>query len=121
MERAIWATNISENIASRQIFSPIQDLWENVIENIKISFFPHCEITIDEQLFPCRCAFIHVEYMPQKPSKFGIKFWLPSDVMTSYGLKAIPYLSKEDRPGDIGVAEHVVRTLVEPYLKTGLK
>ena len=31
--------------------------------------------------------------------------------MTSYVLKAIPYLGKEDRPVDVGVAEHVVMTL----------
>ena len=58
--------------------------------------------------------------MPQKPSKFGIKFWLLCDVMTSYVLKAIPYLGKEDCPNDVGVAEHEVMTLMELYLKTGL-
>ena len=56
--------------------------------------------------------------MPQKPSKFGIKFWLFYDVMTSYVLKATPYLGKEDRPNDVGVAEHEVMTFMEPYLKT---
>ena len=87
-------------------FSSCRDLWENVLENIKVNFFPYCEVTIDEQLFPCRCAFI--QYIPQKPSKFGIKFWLLCDVMIPCSLKAIPNISEEGGSGDVGVAEHVV-------------
>ena len=89
-------------------------------ENIEKSFFSHCEVTIDGQLFPCRCRCAFIQYMPQKPSKFGIKFWLLSGVMTFYVLKAVPCLGKEGFPNDVGVAEDVVMTLMEPYLKTGL-
>ena len=32
----------------------------------------------------------------------------------------MPYLGKEDRPDDVGVAEHVVLTLKDPYHKTSL-
>ena len=88
--------------------------------NIQKCFFPHGEVAVDEQLFPCtsRCAFI--QYVPQKPSKFGIKFWMLCDVKTSYALRATPYLGKEDRPDDVGVADHVVLTLMDPYHKTSL-
>ena len=34
--------------------------------------------------------------MPNKPDKFGIKFWLAVDVDTKYILNAIPYLGKEE-------------------------
>ena len=34
--------------------------------------------------------------MPNKPDKFGIKFWLAVDVDTKHILNAIPYLSKEE-------------------------
>ena len=41
-------------------------------------------LTIDEQLFPCktRCPFI--QYMANKPDKFGIKFWLLADAQSKY-------------------------------------
>ena len=32
----------------------------------------------------------------------------------------MPYLGKEDHFDDVGVAEHVVLTLMNPYHKTGL-
>ena len=55
--------------------------------------------------------------MPQKPAKFGIKYWLLCEVKISYVLRAIPYGDKKDRP-EIGVAEHVVMSLMEPYHNT---
>ena len=56
--------------------------------------------------------------MLQKPAKFGIKYCLLCDVKTSYVVRAIPYVGKEDWP-QIGVAEHVVMSLMEPYHDTG--
>ena len=88
------------------------------MNNVEKSFFPHGEVTIDEQLFPCRSRCGFIQYMPQKPAKFGIKHWLLCDVKTSYVLRAIPYVGKEDRP-QIGVAELVVMSLMEPYHNTG--
>ena len=42
------------------------------------------------------------------------------DVKTSYVLRVMPYLGKADHPDDVGVAEHVKLTLMDPYHKTGL-
>ena len=51
----------------------ISKIWNNFQ-----CFVPSFDLTIDEQLFPCktRCPFI--QHMPNKPDKFGIKFgfWL---------------------------------------------
>ena len=56
--------------------------------------------------------------MPQKPAKFGIKYWMLYDVKSSYVLRAMPCVGKKNRP-QIGIAEHVVMSLMEPYHKTG--
>ena len=56
--------------------------------------------------------------MRQKPAKFGIKYWMLCDVRISYVLRAMPYVGKKHRP-QIGVVEHVVIRLMEPYHKTG--
>ncbi|KAL2730766.1 piggyBac transposable element-derived protein 4-like [Vespula squamosa] len=52
-------------------------------------------LTVDEQLFPTkvRCKFI--QYMPNKPDKFDIKFLLPSDT-NNYIINDFPYLGKEE-------------------------
>ena len=59
--------------------------------------------------------------MPQKPDKFGLKFWLICDTSSSYVLNAVPYIGRDDcRPQDRGLGEHVVQTLVEPYYDSGI-
>ena len=47
---------------------------------------------IDEQLLPCKTRFI--QYIPLKPDKFGIKYWLISDVDSKYICNGFPYLGK---------------------------
>ena len=54
--------------------------------------------------------------MPQKPAKFGIKYWMPYKVKTSYVMRAMRSAGKGDRP-QVGVAQHVVMRLMEPYNK----
>ena len=73
---------------------------------------------MDKKLFPSRSRRGFIQYMPNKPAKFGIKFWVQCDVKTSHVLRAMPYVGKEDRP-HVGVAEHVVMSLMKPYHKTG--
>ena len=51
-------------------------------------------------------------------AKFGIKYWMLCDVKSSYVLRPRPYVGKEDRP-QVGVEEHAVLSLMEPYHKTG--
>ena len=60
-------------------FCLISEVWNCFIENCKKCYVPNCDLTIDEQLFLCktRCPFI--QYMANKPNKFGIKFWLLAD------------------------------------------
>ena len=54
--------------------------------------------------------------MPNKPNKFGIKFWLAVDVESKYILNAIPYLGKdESRPCTQRLSD-VVMTLMEPFM-----
>lgn len=100
-------------------FTPIRKVWDNVMNNLQKCFFPHGEVTIDEQLFPCRSRCSFIQYMPSKPSKFGIKFWLLCDVKTSYVLTAKPYVGKEERDGD-SLPQHVVLQLMDPYRDSGL-
>ena len=53
--------------------------------------------------------------MPNKPDKFGIKFWLAVDVDTKYILNAIPYLGKEEsRAPSQRLSDWVVMNLMQP-------
>ena len=60
--------------------------------------------------------------MTNKSDKFGIKFWLATDVEFKYIANAIPYLGKDEaRPATQRLSESVVIKIVEPYLGKGRK
>ena len=64
------------NLLIREIFQ----------EQTNLLYWTNDGITVDEQLFPSRkyCPFL--QYMPNKPSKFGIKFWMAADFTSGYML-----------------------------------
>ena len=98
-------------------FALISDIWNRFVDNSISCYKPGENITIDEQLFltKSRCRFI--QYMPNKPDKFGIKFWLAVDVESKYILNANPYLGKdESRPSTQRLSDIVVMTLMEPFV-----
>lgn len=101
-------------------FCMARQIWDKFIENSQACFRPGLHLTVDEQLLPSknRCSFI--QYMPNKPDKFGIKTWMLVDVETKYILNGFPYLGKEsDRPTDKLQGEFIVEKLIEPYKNKG--
>ena len=75
-------------------FALISDIWNRFVDNSISCYKPGENITIDEQLFPTKSCCRFTQYMPNKPDKFGIKFWLAVDVESKYILNAISYLGK---------------------------
>lgn len=75
-------------------FAPIRVLWDEWANTFPRFFSPYENLVIDEELmsFQGRCCF--KMYMPSKPNKYGIKFWLLVDCKTHYVLGIIPYLGK---------------------------
>lgn len=109
----------SERLRTDQ-FALVSEIWNTFIENCLLCYKPGENITVDEQLFPSKARCPFTQYMPQKPDKFGIKFWLATDVRSKYLLNGFPYLGKnENRPIDETVGEHAVRRLAEPFHNTG--
>jgi hypothetical protein len=101
-------------------FAMADEIWTRFINNSQACYKPSAELTIDEQLLPCksRCPFI--QFMPNKPDKFGIKFWLLCEVESKYVCNGFPYLGKDNlRAKDEQLGESVVKRLMEPYLKKG--
>ncbi|KAJ8868807.1 hypothetical protein PR048_030348 [Dryococelus australis] len=58
--------------------------------------------------------------MPNKPDKFGVKYWLAVEAKNRYVLNGFPYLGKDAiRPADRPLGEHVVLRLMEPFFDKG--
>lgn len=111
--------NRSERLL-RDKFALASDLWNPFVENYIKCFNPFEDLTIDEQLMPCklRCQFI--QYMANKPDKFGLKFFHIVDLQTKYVCNGFPYLGKnEERPEGEALASYVVKKLVQPFEKRG--
>ena len=53
-----------------------------------------------------------IQYLPNKPDKFGIKVLMAADVKTKYMLHSFPYMWKDDsRPAEVALGERVVLRL----------
>ena len=73
-------------------FVHIRETLEDFVSNCQYNYVPEWSLTIDEQLFPMinRCPFI--VSMPNKPDKFGMKFWVLAEVKSKYVCNLFPYL-----------------------------
>ena len=101
-------------------FALVSDLWNRFVDNCISSYKPGQTSLTDEQLFPTKACCRFIQYMPNKPDKFGIKFCLAVDVVTKYILNAIPYLGKEEsRSPSQRLSDWVVMNLMQPYLGKG--
>uniref|UniRef100_A0A8D0GYX9 PiggyBac transposable element-derived protein domain-containing protein n=1 Tax=Sphenodon punctatus TaxID=8508 RepID=A0A8D0GYX9_SPHPU len=97
---------------------PVTEIWQLFLSTLSKSFVPFESVTVDEQLvsFRGRCPFR--QYMPSKPAKYGIKFWLCCDSKTSYVLNGDIYTGREEgAPVAHNLGRNVVMKLVVPNLE----
>ncbi|XP_068205159.1 piggyBac transposable element-derived protein 4-like [Palaemon carinicauda] len=75
-----------------------RNTWECFLDNCQKNYVPGNAITVDEHMvgFRGRCPFCY--YMPNKPTKYGIKINMACDVRNSYMLNGIADLAKHRRP-----------------------
>ena len=96
-------------------FAPIREVFETFSSMCRTKYNCNFSLTIDEQLMPVksRCPFI--TFMPNKPDKYGIKFWVLADVETKYVANIVPYLGAQERQerGGTLLAESVLVKLTE--------
>ena len=65
-------------------FGPIRQTFQNFTNQYQKKYTRKFLLTVDEQLMTLksRCSF--VTFMPNKPGKYGVKFWVLADVKTKY-------------------------------------
>ena len=82
-------------------FAPIRDVFTTFISICKSKYICNFSLTVDKQLIPlkCRCSFI--TSMPNKPDKYGIKFWVLVDVKAKYVANITLYLGAQKKRGSL--------------------
>ena len=71
------------------------------------------ELAIDEMIIGTRCRIHFLQYIPKKPTKWGIKAFVNAESKTGYVLKFEIYISNS------GSAHDVVMKLMDKYLEKG--
>ena len=82
-------------------------------------YFPSRYLSIDEMMVGTRCRVVFLQYLPKKPTKFGIKVWINSEAKSGYVLNFQIYTGSEEKTKEKGLAYRVVMDLMEPYLHKG--
>lgn len=111
--------NSTRNIrASTSKYFKMNELFNIFRSNIKSALTPGKHLCVDEQLYSFRGHCKFRQYMPNKPAKYGLKYYSIVDVSTCYLLDSEIYLGKKtgDPVRAKNVGENVVKNLAEPYL-----
>ncbi|XP_046405017.1 piggyBac transposable element-derived protein 4-like [Ischnura elegans] len=100
---------------------PIRELFDHFVRNCRKNYIPGENVTVDEMLpgFRGRCAFR--QYIPSKPSKYGIKLFALVDAKMIYTYNFEIYAGKQSE-GPFSVSNRpseVVKRFAEPLFETG--
>jgi len=76
-------TTRSERIKDDK-FCMTSQVLSRFVENSQKAYIPEVSLTVDEQLFPTKARCRFTQFMPNKPDKFGIKFWILAELNSKY-------------------------------------
>ena len=89
-----------------------------ILGNCQTKFKPIKNLSVDEGMIGFRERLSFRQYMPAKPTKYGIKVWMAADSNNGYVLNFDVYLGKEvDGCWHIyGLGYDVVTKLIRPFM-----
>lgn len=61
----------------------IREVWDKWVQRLPFIYNPSPNVTVDERLVAFRRPCPFKQYMPSKPSKYGIKIWASCDARTN--------------------------------------
>ena len=88
-----------------------------VLENSQRCYSPNKHIAIDEGMIAYKGRLSFQQYMPAKPTKYGIKLWMAADSRNGYVINYDVYLGSEEGVQRIqGLGYNVVLKMIQPYM-----
>ena len=103
---------------ARDNLAAVRLLLDCFVRNSQLCYNHSEAVTVDEQLysFRSRCRFI--QYMPSKPAKYGLKFWILADAKNYY-ISSIELYTSKDETRTTDLRMHVVLKLAKHIYNTG--
>ena len=80
---------------------------------------PLRQLSVDEMMIGTRCRISFLQYMPKKPTRFGIKVWVIAEAKTGYVLDFAIYTGAVDGKKTANLGQTVVLKLMEQYRGKG--
>ena len=78
------------------------------------NYTPHRESSIDEAMIAFRGTPAFCQYMPAKPTKYGIKVWVRADSHNGYANEFQVYVGRPaGQKHEVGLRKKVILTLTE--------
>ncbi|KAK3750318.1 hypothetical protein QZH41_010822, partial [Actinostola sp. cb2023] len=74
----------------------VRPILNAVLENIQMCYYPSKNIAVDEGMIAFKGRLGFRQYMPAKPTKYGIKVWMATDSSNGYVLNFDVYLGSEE-------------------------
>lgn len=114
-----------DNTATRQArlrtdkLAAVRLIVDGFNNNVKSLYKFSDNVTIDEQLYPFRGRCNYIQYMPMKPAKYGLKFWLLCDSQNYYIYSLEMYTGKNEERGMVSLGQHITLKLTEPLVDSG--
>ena len=93
----------------------VRPLLDHLAGVLPVYYQPTQQLSIDEMMVGTRCRVAFLQYMPKKPTKFGIKIWVNSESKSGYVLALQVYTGAANDPERKGVASRVVKDLLQRY------
>ena len=77
------------------------------------NYNPHQNVSVDEAMIKFRGRLSFRQYLPAKPTKYGIKVWMRADPTNGYTNEFQVYTGKDAGTREVGLATRVVMDLTE--------
>lgn len=103
-----------EALGSPDEFAKIRKVWSLFLSNCRLNYTPGSCLAIEEKLLPYRGKSSFKAFIPNSPSKYGLKTLILYDSVTKYMLNAVPYLGSNNLPTKALLAEYFVKELTQP-------
>ena len=108
-------------------FTPnkVKALLDLLIPKFQTSYKPPCNLSVDETMVGFRGRFGAKQYMPSKPTKYGIKAFTMADSEHGYMLNVLVYTGKDtleeadEEFANLPQPGRIVMYLTKPYLGKG--
>ena len=96
----------------------LREIIDILTDRFKLCYNPGRELSIDESMIGTKCRVPFLQYMPKKPTKWGIKVWVCADANTAYVQTFCVYTGKDNDSEFAGkqLAYRVVMKLLQDYL-----